>query len=529
MNHHAPAVLAASAFALACSSSSALPGDGGSLEGESPADASRTADAIVPTDGARVEAQTSADLRPPLDVRDGGSLEGESPADASRTADAIVPTDGARVEAQTSADLRPPLDVRDGGSPPPDGRGLDGGAEVGLTTAHSFIVQGTLTATPVSAFLGTVSVPTRHDFTLRLDPTASVVTVGVDGSATRVSITSSDGQTFTTTAPLRTVVWPSTNACGNPTVTYAKLTVTVQGSRLQGSAEGMMQILVGDVIYSYRVTLAMTGRSDDEGPSFGDNRQDVDPLGELFLKSSEPLPAQTTGSLTAAAGGLDLQPFVPMEGGGAVAGFHKPAAMALRYGVTYDVMVRPGSDLAGNAARKPPTLKTLAPPDLGAEDGFEGAKAGLLGGALVVEAATLPPIAGARSVFVAPYSLVAAGGSRRFTVRLPVEANDKVVRFSLRPVFQQQQTASPFGNQIRVAAPGGPIMSATLPAPEFPMTSHQMPGGTTVWLGKVTNVEVNLPADARNEVVFDVAVGNFSGCGLFSPLPGYLIDDLRVE
>jgi hypothetical protein len=47
---------------------------------------------------------------------------------------------------------------------------------------------------------------------------------------------------------------------------------------------------------------------------------------------------------------------------------------------------------------------------------------------------------------------------------------------------------------------------------ELPTVSHQT-GSGVLWLGKTVTLEAKLPADAKDEVVFDAAVG-FTGCGL---------------
>jgi hypothetical protein len=475
------ALLLALAPALACSSRPAKPGDAAADDAAPPAPDTGTAEA------GRLDAGPEANVPPP----------GPDAAGDDKSPDAQAPD-------MTGPDLRP---------------------DVGPASARSFIIEGKLAATPVNPGLPPAGAPTAHQFTLRLDPVGKTITIGGNGGASRAPATTTDGETWSTKAPLKATV-PGGFSCGSPQATYDAFSITVRGNELTGTAGGSMELFMGDVVYRYQVALMMTGRPDVEGPSFGADLDNVDPLAGMFLKASEPLPAASTAALTLDPGvRVELTPFVPMDSGGVVTGFNKPDR-ALRYGASYALVVSPGSDLAGNAGRPSPALKTLPPPPLAAEDGFEGAGA-TLGGAQVVQAPFLPPISGTRSAYLAPTG-GGAQGSRRLTVRLAVAAGDKVVRFSLRPVFAFQATAYPYGSAIRVAAPGGGIVAATLPGAETPTVRHDTGGGQDLWLGKTVSLEVKLPADVKDEVVLDAAVG-FIGCGLPAPVPGYLIDDLRVE
>lgn len=465
---------------------------------------------------------------------DGARPSNDAATDTAVTPDTKLPPDGGRDGGPDTTVVPDAGDAGNDGSNPdlqnPDGQNPDLRADGPLTSTRSYIVAGKLTARPANSSVGPIAGIDGQSFSLRLDPVGKTILLGVEGSASRAPVTSTDGQSFSATAPLKALFTTGSYPCGPPQLTFDKFAIQVSGDGLQGTAEGRMDVFMGDVIYGYIVTMTMTGRPDDEGPSFGDDIKNIDPLAGLFLKASEPLPAASTAAITLDSGlRLELEPFSPMDSGGVLTGFHVKTERALRYDATYTLAVTPGSDLAGNAGRKLPKLQTLASPVIAAEDGFEGAGP-TLGGTQVVQAPALPPIAGTRSVYLAGNFAAGASAGRRFTVRLAVAPGDKVVRFSLRPVFQFQQTAIPYGSAIRVAVPGGSIVEAPLPGAETPTVRHDSGmGGPPLWLGKTVAIEVGLPADAKDEVVFDAAVGPGGVCGLITPVPGYLIDDLRVE
>jgi hypothetical protein len=413
-------------------------------------------------------------------------------------------------------------DVADGGDSGDTG---DGGADARLLVARSFQVTGKVMTTLMPPLSGPQVGVNDQTFTVWLDPIAKTMTLGVEGSASQVSLISADGETFTAAAPVRSFI-AGNFPCGTPIITYEKFSIQVRGDLLLGAADGDLEVIMGDVAYRYALAMTMTGQPDITGPAFGAAVTGVDPLAGMFIKASEPMPAPTSATLTTAGGvRVDMVPFSPMDLASVVTGFHLPKGRALLYGALYGLGVIPGRDLAGNAAAPLPTVTTLALPVLATEDGFEGA-ATQLGGAQVIESPFLPPIAGAKSVFIAGF---VGGATRRFTVRLPVFPGDKFVRVSLRAVYQFQQAESPYARSFRIAVPGGSIVAATLPDPELPTIRADDPTMGQRWLGKIADVAIPLPADAKDEIVFDASIGFDGNCGLFPPVPGYLIDDLRVE
>lgn len=469
-----------------------------------------------------------------------GCRDGATPSDASAgdggAADGpvLVPDGGPDGVGLDAGPTDVAARVPDGSS---DGRGADGpGSTAG---AMSYVVEGRLTATSMAAPVNPSSPPSRHDFTLRLDPAAGTVLIGGAGTAVRAAVTSSDGRTFRTNAVLTAPV-PAPFACGGiATARYDSFSITIDSDTLVGSASGRMEVIVGDVGRTYDVTLAMSGRRDDVSPSFGPDLTNVDPLDGLILPASEPLPPGATARLGLSGVAVDLIPMVaPAQGGwdagapmgsiGVVMGFRKPD-QALAYGATYRLTVAPAEDLAGNVATAFPTISTVAPPAMIAEDGFEGAGTAA-GGAPIVERPLLPPIAGSRSAVVAAQdvaSTVLRAQPARFTARLVLQASDRVVRLSVRPLTVYGGSAPA---TLRVAVPGGPIVTQQLPTIGSMRTMHTVPGGPVVSLGPVQQIEVALPAGARDAVVVDVRGSNpGTSCGLFPPSASYLIDDVRAE
>jgi hypothetical protein len=426
------------------------------------------------------------------------------------------PTDGANPDVSAQPDRAPMETGNEGGT-----------AEAGtpLAQARSFMVTGKLTLTPRFGSPPGLYPPDRHDFVLRIDPAARTLLLGDQGTAVRASARTNDGSTFEIVAPLSTTI-RGPSPCGT-TAEYTKLAVTVGPTGLVGRAEGTVTVYVGDAGYLHNAVLEMTGIPDAVAPSLGADRTDVDPLSGLFIAASEPLPPESAAELVTGATRVQLAPLLPM-GTGVTTGFNKPPTLALRYGATYDLTVTPWQDLAGNAGGTRPRLTTRAAPPLVPEDGFETA-GDAVGGTVVVGSSVVPPITGARSAD--PAGPIQLAASPRLTVRLAVGANDRVVRVALRPLGQLEGTSSTYGNVVRIAVPGGPIVEAQLPPTEQLRTRQPvMSTGGAVFLGDVRTVELPLPTGAAPEIVFDVAVRlDRQGCGLFPPATGYLIDDLRVE
>jgi hypothetical protein len=453
--------------------------------------------------------------------------------DGRRTgADAAPPaSDGA-------ADQRPqdatPGDARDADAGAGTDLAADGSVQVDaggdaspLAQAASFTVEGRLTATVrpgVPAPVG--GVPERHDFTLRLLPGAPArLIVGRNGVAVAADLRALGPGQWETTAPLALPV-NAASACG-ASARYDRFAIAASADVLTGTASGHLDVIQGDVVFGFDATLAMTGARDVVPPLLTAVAPDADPLAGFFLAASEPLPATSQARLTAGGEIVPLVAITPVAD--LVTGFDKPSR-ALRYGTTYQLVVQPWQDLAGNAGGPLPGLRTRAAPPQIAEDGFEAAGTSPGGGRLV-DAATLPPITGVRSLLVGALSGYGGGGApgeTRFTARLAVSAGDRVVKLALRAASSLEGTLSSYGTTLRVAVPGGAVAGATFPTTEA--TTPQQVGANRVFLGALRTVELPIPAGAAGEVVFDLSVGDLgAGCGLAPPGAAYLVDDLRAE
>ena len=152
------------------------------------------------------------------------------------------------------------------------------------------------------------------------------------------------------------------------------------------------------------------------------------------------------------------------------------------------------------------------------EDGFENA-GGPTGGAQILEARALPPIAGTRSALVSNRS-----PGNRFTVRLPIAPGDTVVRAAMR--FVASVAGYRGGPPFRLLVPGRPAIFANATQD---ITNTRAPADARFpWLGTTRTLEMALPAGAT-EAILDVEFPRPLSCSFERPHFGYQIDDLRVE
>jgi hypothetical protein len=408
-------------------------------------------------------------------------------------------------------------------------RGPDAQTGAPLTEARSFVIGGTLTLTSEQPAPNVPAGPQHQDFSLRIDPSGKFMVVGDGGFAVRASAKTTDSITFETTDFLRMSLTVPTTC--SATVSYDRFTVTVGTNGVSGTAEGSLWVLMGDVGYTYKAKLAFTGAPDQVGPALMGVVTDVDPLAGVYVYASEPLVANAVGHLTAGAETIDLESFVPTDSG-VVSGF-STRGIALRYSTTYQLNVAPWTDLAANAGGALPKVVTMAAPPQVAEDGFENGTT-IVGGAAIVDATLLPPIAGQKSIavmsgFLSPVPTLA--NSHRFTARLAVGATDTKVRVAFRRFGSIQQVFRD-GAVVRIAVPGGAMVGAQMPENRTLTTEYKVPGAAgnaQLWLGDVQTIELSIPAGAGPEIVFDALMTGAGGCGLPTPGAGFLIDDLRVE
>jgi hypothetical protein len=426
--------------------------------------------------------------------------------------DATVP-DGGDIDAMAAGDVTPP--------------GADHAANrrPALTEARSFVVEGTLTLSPLGQVFGPVYVPDRHDFTLRIDPAGPTLTIGQMGFVVEVPARSTDGLTFEATAPVRMPIYPP-SACGS-SASYDKLTVTITDAGIEGRAEGRVEVIMGDVGNSYHAVSAMTGRPDRTGPTFAPTEGEVDPLEPLVLQALEPLPTGTQGALVNGTEMVALDPLTS-PGSQLVVGFSKPL-VALRYGARYELVVKPLVDLAGNTAPPPSPITTRAAPPLVPEDGFESAP-DLMGDVRIVGPETIPPITGQRSALVSPPSY--SGQGAPLLIRLARAPGDHVVRASVRLWSLYMGQSFSLDARVRVAVPGGSMADAILPQHETLDMRQEVSGvvpTNTIWMGPVHTVEVTIPDGAGPELIFKAGSAPLRGCGLIPPGLGMLVDDVRAE
>jgi hypothetical protein len=444
---------------------------------------------------------------------------GGGPADVATDRSGDVPQEGGTgMDAADAADGVDAGDTADGAT--------DGGGDLGppLAETQSFTTAATVTLTPRVPGVGPSIPPVAQDVVVRIDPVMNRATLGTPGTALVVELRPGAGGTLETTASFRLPLLAAP-AC-SAILTVERLAISARRDALSATGAGRAEVIFGDVVYAYDAAVSLAGSPDVTGPTLGPGRTGIDPLAELALVSSEPLPPQATARL---ALGADRVALPPATQAGLVTAFARAPALALRYGASYTLEVDAWRDLAGNAGQPLPAVSTLPAPDLAAEDGFETAGV-TLGGAAVVQAPAYPVIAGTKSVLITPSGSAFGLPSRRFTVRLARAANDAVVRVKLRPLAVSGPTVGNYEVSLRIAVPGGAIVSSVLPTQEeVPTRIEAMPPRGVLFAGETRTVEIALPAMTGPEIVFDLLSQNPPGCGLFPPTAGYLIDDLRID
>jgi hypothetical protein len=185
------------------------------------------------------------------------------------------------------------------------------------------------------------------------------------------------------------------------------------------------------------------------------------------------------------------------------------------------------SDFAGNAATGSLEFTTRAPPPLVAADGFESVTDTMLGGAQVLSGAGAPIISGARSLYVPPGNTIGPGApTTQMALRLAVAPGSKMVRFAYRAVNPGASQAPYFS----LASVGGSLTFGTPIVNNTSGTAPAMIGQAQVTLGPLMAGEILLPADVTDEIVLArIAPRAYCGSPALQPLPGIIIDDLRVE
>jgi hypothetical protein len=217
-----------------------------------------------------------------------------------------------------------------------------------------------------------------------------------------------------------------------------------------------------------------------------------------------------------------------------VVGFTNPK-IVLRAGQGYAVTASGLVDFAGQTEPTSPPLRLAAFPaaDVASEDGFESTTGAELGGAMVVTTGgPLPAIAGNTSLYIGNKGAPGLDSSsgRTLTVRLARQAGDTRLRFSYRLVAATAQMS--YGGVARVGVEGGspgPAGAASFGNAQGAREAISV-AGKPAYAGPLSVLELELPADASDQVLFTVGSISSAFCGppRFDS-GGLLIDDLRLE
>jgi len=390
----------------------------------------------------------------------------------------------------------------------------------------SYAIHGPLTLTPTSGGAASVlpDLPSGQELALYLDPEDSAMILGGPGQGLRVAVKSLGGSTYSATGNF--VVELSTALC-RASITFSQFDLVITADGISGHGTGAASAYAADQGFSFDADWRFSGAEDKRGPELKvPLSTNVDPFEVGALRATEPLAMGTMARLVSGKGQTALSPLV--TDANVITGFALPSGTALAYSTHYDIVVDPWQDLAGNSGQTLKGFDTMAGPALLSGEGFEE-NSTKLGGATIVDATALPPIAGERSAVVtAPYlgETVLGLAPSQLTVRLAVEPGDTVVRLSVQPFCDSQATFT--RARLRVAAPGGQSTEAVLPARETLTKVLDLPRGS-VWFGAVRTIEIPVPSGAA-EVVVDFRAPEITAtCGLPSKAASYLVDDVRVE
>ena len=378
----------------------------------------------------------------------------------------------------------------------------------------------------------TADLPSTNTFTLVLDADVRRVIIGGAGQGAVLPVTSTDGQRFRVA---KFSVGVMGSSCSGPTVfNYSSFDFTVSGSTLHGTAEGAVEVSCGDCEFNVPFTAKLAGTADTTPPLLFATSGTVpaDPFEAFSVTTSEPLPTTATARLLASDGShVDLEPVIIAGDIPLVTGFSKPNVV-LPYGNGYVVAVDGLVDFAGHAgaADTPLQLTAFETPPLLPEDGFESSSSGQVGGATVISSGgALPPITGARSVYIGAKGAPAPAGiavGSALLVRLMVQPGDKVLRFSYRMVSPMPGFG--FVGTVALGSVGHSVADSHSITPAQSTQTTMLIDGSSVSLSVVATLEIALPVDIDDELVVAFETSR-SGCGLPVPPVGLLIDDLCVE
>jgi hypothetical protein len=406
------------------------------------------------------------------------------------------------------------------GSSPTQSTGASGN-EPGttLTGRHSFDVLATLDfggAVPPPSLSGPVP------FTLVLDADAGLAFAGSDGTVAEVALTKAAA------GGLRLGEFPVNNL-----VDFTSLLVAPNATALKGKGAGQANVFCGDCRgFNGPFTATVTGAHDVTPPLLL-GAGSADPFGSVSVSTSEPLPATATARIVGEDGTtFDLVPTIVPGDVPLVSGFASPMVV-LPTGTGLSIPLDQLVDFAGlhGSADTPLRLGYVPQPPLLAEVGFESATGSTFGGATVVTSGPLPPITGARSVYVGPScapSPTGGAAAQKLLVRLAVPPGATKVVFSYEMVGPSVGAGGDMPSAlVSVGSVGKMPASATVPAARYYVRQTPWPNGQTWNVGDVKGMELALP-EVTSEVLVEIEA--LVSCGApagFSE--GVLIDDLRLE
>ena len=364
--------------------------------------------------------------------------------------------------------------------------------------------------------------PETFRLTVALDASQTLGVFGVTGRFSRFHRTSSyaeDGISF----GLGESPCPQH---AEAVVNLSSPTFVVEDTTGDGIADritGAMRGRVNTVDASDVVDVTYSGVRDDRPPSLSARwSTPSNPIDMIFIDATEPLPLGLGLRLV----GDSAEPIFDLTGipldGALISSWGR--GYPLPFGGSWHVEATPElRDLAGNVGTIPANaaLRTAPDPGVFAEDGFEGPMAALTSGrAFVVDAATIAPIHGARSLLILPSDGTETAG--RVTFRLRTPPSTRAIHWSYRALTTTID--SPY-LQASVVGPGRTVFGWNGPGGAEPSGV-----GAPSLIGPVDEIAgLPLGSTHADEVILDFATAGSCGGATMGPGVGMLIDDLRVE
>jgi hypothetical protein len=395
-----------------------------------------------------------------------------------------------------------------------------GGAIAIDPNVHAYVVDAKVT----SDMSGLV--PAAHTFTLVLDDEKNLAIAGsADGGGERRFLRQPDGS-FTIGGPI-VFVFPALTC--STKITYDSFSFTLSDGGLVGTATGYAAYGNGFGTMTV-VKASLVGVPDRATPTLASAAGDdpTDPfLAGMFL-ASEPMPTESRPTLNSTDGAVFGLPALKLtDESSSLVAFALPTTF-IGYATSYAVQSATLTDFAGNPSKAGPAFRTRPLPPLVTEDGFETVSAGAFAGEAVVVAEPQLVIAGQHSLYLAPKVSGRMGKYSQLAVRLAVTKGDTVIRFSYRTVDIYPNAGSGRVITLGVAAPGVAISWQDLPRDVSARTEIKGVSDITPYAGATFQAELPLPTASAREIYLARAI-DWRDCVSVQPVPGLVIDDLRVE